>query len=99
MVSVLQAPSCGGKWLRWRFPANVFGEILQLIPLAETCLKLNALCVQCNDGTPAQFSARITNTTEQQLVGGAESYQAVCRKHLLEIQSTAKLHSKNNPAG
>lgn len=71
------------------FQQNVFGEILQLIPHAETCFKLNALCVQCNDGTPAQFSARIVDTTGQQLVGGSESYQAVCRKHLLEIRNNS----------
>jgi thymidine kinase len=66
------------------FQQNVFGEILQLIPHAETCIKLNALCVQCNDGTPAQFSTRLAPTMDQELVGGSESYHAVCRKHLLK---------------
>lgn len=66
------------------FQQNMFGEILHLVPHAETCIKLNALCVQCNDGTPAQFSARTVSLMDQELVGGSESYQAVCRKHLLE---------------
>ncbi len=69
------------------FQQNVFGEILQLIPHAETCIKLNALCVLCNDGTPAQFSARIVKPLDQELVGGSESYQAVCRKHLPQKNS------------
>jgi thymidine kinase len=60
------------------------GDILQLCPLADTFRKISALCMYCQNGTPAPF----TITTKQMptsgiLVGGADVYAAVCRKHFL----------------
>ena len=61
-----------------------FGELLQLIPLADKISRLHAFCQVCGDGTPAFFTRRtVENITCQKLIGGAESYQPVCRKHLL----------------
>ena len=62
-----------------------FGQILECIPLADTVTKLKAFCKMCGDGTEAIFSLcrRQTEKTEQVLVGGAETYEAVCRKHYL----------------
>ena len=59
-----------------------FGDILKLIPHAERVKKLSALCLKCNDGTPASFTKRIISSKLQTLVGSSESYIAVCRKHL-----------------
>ena len=59
-----------------------FGEILNLIPIADTVTRLNAFCVVCRDGTPAYFTKRIVESTDQLLIGGSESYQPVCREHL-----------------
>ncbi len=60
------------------------GEMLDLIPFCDSYQKLNALCKMCNDGTKAIFSKRIVNSSENQvLIGGAESYVSVCRKHYL----------------
>ena len=59
-----------------------FGELLQLIPLAEKITRLSALCQQCLDGTPAYFTKRTVQSDDQLLIGGAESYQPVCFKHL-----------------
>lgn len=61
---------------------NVFGEILNLIPLADEVDKLKALCMECNDGTLGPFTKRIVQCDEQELVGAGDSYKAVCRKHL-----------------
>jgi len=58
-----------------------FGDVLRLIPHADTVMKLTALCKSCGDGTPALFTKRIINSSDIKLVGGEESYQAVCRKH------------------
>ena len=63
------------------FKREPFGDILKLIPLAEKVIKLNALCKFCKDGTEAPFTKRLINADIQQLVGGADSYAAVCRKH------------------
>ena len=64
-----------------------FGEILQLIPLADRITRLTALCKKCADGTEGIFT--LLNSEEeaekkgQIYVGGADKYMAVCRKHYL----------------
>ena len=65
------------------FQRNPFGnsDLLRLIPHAEEVIKLKGYCQLCNDLTPASFTRRIINSTEQHLVGGKESYIPVCRKH------------------
>ena len=59
--------------------------LLDLIPLADDYIKFRGLCKFCNDGTESIFSLRITESTEEVLVGGEESYVGVCRKHWLEF--------------
>lgn len=66
------------------FERNPFGDVLKLIPYADKVTKLTALCKKCNNGTPAIFSKRITNNNKQTIVGGADMYESVCRKHYLE---------------
>ena len=63
------------------FQRKPFGDILRLIPHAESVTKLRALCKVCNDGTPGCFTKRIVEGNEQKLVGGVEAYIPVCRKH------------------
>lgn len=64
---------------------NKFGHILELIPLSNTCTKINAACIMCLDGTPAPFSFRKINNNSQILIGAADSYMSLCRKHYLEM--------------
>jgi len=59
-----------------------FGDILKLIPIADSYQKVYALCKICQDGTPASFTKRIVNNNQQILVGAKESYISVCRFHL-----------------
>ncbi|XP_074647326.1 thymidine kinase, cytosolic-like [Tubulanus polymorphus] len=54
-----------------------FGNILQLVPLAESIVKLNAVCMICF-GT-ASFTKRTTMDEEVEVIGGADKYLAVCR--------------------
>ena len=61
-----------------------FGEILQLVPLADTITKLTALCKRCSDGTPALFTYSTAKKSTQVCVGDAAAYEALCRKHYLE---------------
>tara|TARA_Y100000813_G_C24050116_1_gene298828 strand:- start:159 stop:722 length:564 start_codon:yes stop_codon:yes gene_type:complete len=56
-----------------------FGELLDLIPCSESVVKLSALCKKC--GNEAHFTKRITNSTDQVHIGGADDYIAVCRYH------------------
>ena len=61
------------------FERKKFGAILDLIPLCDKVTKLNSLCSLCKDGTHGIFSMRLTNETEQTLVG-SDNYIPVCRK-------------------
>jgi thymidine kinase len=63
---------------------NKFGQILDLIPYSTNCIKINACCIMCMDGTPAPFTFRKDNNIDQVLIGGNESYMSLCRKHYLE---------------
>ena len=76
-----------------------FGEILDLIPLADRVTRLSAFCQVCHDGTPAYFTQRtINNSQDQKLIGGAESYRPVCRMHLFCKEERDKdVEHKNVP--
>ena len=60
-----------------------FGELLNLIPYADNIVKLKAYCKKCNDGTEAIFTSNKTGVTTTVDVGGAEKYEALCRKHFI----------------
>lgn len=59
-----------------------FGEIIYLVPHAETICKLQPFCQICAKNkyiVPAVFTKNIVKKTNTILVGGKESYMAVCR--------------------
>jgi len=82
---------------RFRKP---FGEILQLIPIADRVTKLTSLCKLCADGTPALFSYSATSSTETVHVGGSGMYVSLCRKHYLRCIKLDKPHlsADNSPS-
>ena len=61
------------------FQRNKFGQILDLIPMCDKITKLSSLCSKCKDGTAGIFSMRLTDSTNQTLVG-SDCYIPVCRK-------------------
>ena len=61
------------------FKRKKFGQILDLIPLCDKVTKLTSLCSLCKNGTLGIFSMRLTNETDQTVVG-SENYIPVCRK-------------------
>ena len=61
------------------FQQNKFGSLLDLIPHCDKVTKLHSLCALCKNGTAGIFSKRITNETDQTLVG-VHNYIPVCRK-------------------
>ena len=63
------------------FQRQGFGNILQLVPLAESVIKLTAVCMFCYE--EASFTKRIGRETELQVIGGPDKYMAVCRKCFL----------------
>lgn len=60
------------------FQRKAFGNILNLVPLAESVVKLHAVCMQCYK--EAAYTKRIGAEKEVEVIGGADKYQAVCRK-------------------
>lgn len=56
---------------------NPFGPMPRLLAIAESILKLKAVCVSC--GGPATKTQRLTLEDEQVVVGSGEHYEARCR--------------------
>ncbi|XP_076048087.1 thymidine kinase, cytosolic-like isoform X2 [Oratosquilla oratoria] len=55
-----------------------FTNMLSLVPLAESVVKLTAVCVICYE--PASFTKRTTSETAVEVIGGSDKYIAVCRR-------------------
>ena len=58
---------------------NKFGQILDIIPLADEVVKKQALCAICRNGKRASFTKRLTKENVQKLIGST-NYIPVCRK-------------------
>ena len=67
------------------FKRQRFGTLLDLIPLCDTIIKLNAKCNICKD--PALFSHRVTNETLQVVIGSS-NYMPLCRKCYITENNT-----------
>lgn len=61
-----------------------FGSVLHIIPIADTVTKLTARCELC--GKRAFFTLRKTEETQTELIGGADLYMPVCRRHYVSGQ-------------
>ncbi|KAK3090711.1 hypothetical protein FSP39_013954 [Pinctada imbricata] len=59
------------------FQKKGFGDILNLVPLAESVIKLTAVCMNCN--SEGSFTKRKGSETAIEVIGGADKYLAVCR--------------------
>lgn len=72
------------------FKQDCFGDIPHLIPHCDKLTKLTALCNQCIKagiiGIPAPFTYRLSNETEQTIVG-TTNYIPVCRKCLVMLSA------------
>ena len=58
------------------------GEILDLLPIANTITKLLSKCNVCQED--AIFTHRTVANTDQVLIGGSDEYIPLCRKHYVE---------------
>jgi thymidine kinase len=61
------------------FTRSKFGQIIDLIPLADEIEKKKAICMGCKDGTAGIFTQRLSDEKGQRIVG-IENYRSVCRK-------------------
>jgi thymidine kinase len=62
-----------------------FGRIAEIIPLCDKITKLTAMCKRCGNGSPAIFTHRKDADTSIIKVGEADTYEALCRKHYIEL--------------
>eukprot|EP00057_Strongylocentrotus_purpuratus_P022626 XP_011677100.1 PREDICTED: thymidine kinase, cytosolic [Strongylocentrotus purpuratus] len=69
-----------------------FGDILNLVPIAESVIKLNAVCMHCYN--EASYTRRIGCETAVEIIGGADKYMAVCRDCYL--LSPSKINDNSN---
>jgi thymidine kinase len=79
------------------FLGRPFGPMPHLLAIADSVLKLKAVCVVC--GGEASKTQRRTENAERVLVGAGEHYEARCRacfdpEHILEKEMLAKPHAK-----
>jgi thymidine kinase len=72
-----------------------FLGFLALCAQADSVEKKTALCIPCNDGTPAIFTRSLKERADRVTVGGAELYQPVCRKHFSCVSSVPSLSSES----
>ncbi len=61
-----------------------FSSVSALLPIVSSVQYQNAYCVKCKDGTSACFTHRKNLNNLEITVGGAELYEAVCRKHYVD---------------
>ncbi len=64
------------------FQRKPMGEILNLLPIANSITKLTSKCNICQKD--AIFTHRIVNDSEQVLIGGSDKYIPLCRGHFIE---------------
>ena len=60
-------------------------SLMRLIPICDNVIKKHAICKNCNNGTSAIFSHRITDNTNEISIGGSEQYIPVCRSCYLDL--------------
>jgi len=60
------------------FERKPFNQILELLPVAESVVKLSAVCVKCTGN--ASFTRRKVSSGQLELIGGQEMYEPVCRE-------------------
>ena len=93
IVAVCQEIARSGKrviiaGLEKDFMSQPFGHMPELLVDAEYITKVNAICMICGD--PANFSQRISNETNQVVVGETDKYEARCRKCFSPISKEVK---------
>ena len=77
------------------FKRNKFGEILDLIPICDKVYKLQSLCALCKNGEKGIFSLRVTEDTDQTLVG-VENYKPVCRNCYIQKENVERCSESNS---
>jgi thymidine kinase len=74
--------------LKGDFKGEKFGEVIDLIPISDNVIILNAICAICAKEKikkNAIYSKRIENDNKEKIyIGGGDKYMPVCRCHYNE---------------
>ncbi|PRW39184.1 thymidine kinase [Chlorella sorokiniana] len=84
------------------FQRKRFGQVLDLLPMADSVVKLTAHCKFCKQEhkqVPALFSLRIAADSRQELVGGADTYAPVCRRHYVQLSQLRQPDEQPDSSG
>lgn len=76
------------------FQRKAFGSILNLVPLAESVVKLTAVCMECF--REASYTKRLGLEKEVEVIGGADKYHSVCRLCYFKKSSAQTADNKEN---
>jgi thymidine kinase len=74
------------------YKGHPFGPMPELMCTAEYVTKQLAICMTC--GEPANFTQRLTQATDQIVVGASETYEARCRRHFEPPQEESPGHKE-----
>ncbi|KAK7072749.1 Thymidine kinase, cytosolic [Halocaridina rubra] len=72
------------------FQRSGFGNILSLVPLCESVVKLTAVCMICFE--EASYTRRTSSETSVEVIGGSEKYIATCRKCYFTATPQKRVH-------
>jgi thymidine kinase len=62
-----------------------FGQMIDIIPMADTVDKLSAYCIKCKNNTYGPFTKKIVEVGDSIIdIGGSDKYIPVCRVHFNE---------------
>uniref|UniRef100_F1KVS7 Thymidine kinase, cytosolic n=1 Tax=Ascaris suum TaxID=6253 RepID=F1KVS7_ASCSU len=87
MGKIVIVAALDGDYSRKEFASKV----LDLCPLAEKVCKLRAVCTEC--GSDASFSRRTTAHKNQEIIGGIETYRAMCRACYTDVHKLENSHN------
>ncbi|XP_047143822.1 thymidine kinase, cytosolic isoform X2 [Hydra vulgaris] len=79
------------------FQRKPFGNVIDLVPLAESVIKLSAVCMCCYG--EASFTKRLGSDTKVEIIGGADKYMAACRgchKKQIDVVDYINLSKEEN---
>lgn len=67
------------------YKRQMFDNLVYLLPICEEITKLTSIC-RC--GNDASFTHRKINNTKQEIIGGKDIYEPLCRKCFFKFNST-----------
>ena len=75
------------------FNRKPIGELLELIPFSDDCIKKKSKCIKCKDRTEAPFTFKTSTNSDIIDIGSVDKYIPLCRKHYIECNNFKITHT------